>query len=136
MRDLIFDQRRLGKTVFFSSHILSDVETLCDRVAIVNQGKIVDEGSLSDLLESETLLVDIELREVSEELQAKLDEVAEDSTVEDDKSVVRLTVQGEDAVNELLALALENEAIVVSVVPRRETLESLFVRHAIKSTAD
>jgi ABC-2 type transport system ATP-binding protein len=48
--DLILDMRREGKTVFFSSHILSDIEKLCDRVGILNRGRLLYCGAVDDLL--------------------------------------------------------------------------------------
>jgi ABC-2 type transport system ATP-binding protein len=53
VRSLILEQRTAGKTLLFTSHILSDVETLCDRVVIMNQGLVSLEGSLQSLLASE-----------------------------------------------------------------------------------
>jgi ABC-2 type transport system ATP-binding protein len=50
VRDLILEERARGRTVMFSSHILSDVEMLCDRVAIVNRGELTAYGSLDQLL--------------------------------------------------------------------------------------
>ena len=50
MRDLILELKRRGKTVFFSTHILPDVETLCDRVGVIIGGKLRDVGTLADLL--------------------------------------------------------------------------------------
>jgi ABC-2 type transport system ATP-binding protein len=54
--DLIVDMRKHGKTVFFSSHILSDIERVCDRVGILNNGRILYCGGLEELLQvNETL---------------------------------------------------------------------------------
>jgi ABC-2 type transport system ATP-binding protein len=54
--DLIVDMRNHGKTVFFSSHILSDIERVCDRVGILNNGRILYCGGLEELLQvNETL---------------------------------------------------------------------------------
>ncbi len=50
MRDLILELKRRGKTVFFSTHILPDVETLCDRVGVILDGRLRDVGRLGDLL--------------------------------------------------------------------------------------
>lgn len=50
VKDIILEERKAGKTVFFSSHILSDVESLCDRVAIVVGGKLRGEGTVHQLL--------------------------------------------------------------------------------------
>lgn len=53
IRELIADLRTQGKTVFMSTHILSDIEALCDEVAILRQGKLTATGNLNDLLSSE-----------------------------------------------------------------------------------
>ncbi len=129
VRDLIVDLRRKGKTVFFSSHILSDVETLCDRVAIIHEGKVVDEGSLADLLEAEGLFVDIELKGATDELADSLVELTEE--VHHEGEVLRASVKGEAATGKVLRLALDAGVAVHSVVPRRETLENLFVRRVL-----
>jgi len=50
IRDLLLEQHARGKTLLFTSHILTDVEKLCDRVAIMDHGKIAAEGTLSELL--------------------------------------------------------------------------------------
>ena len=50
MREIIQRLRIEGKTVFFSSHELGEVETVCDRVAILNQGELKAEGRVSELL--------------------------------------------------------------------------------------
>jgi len=50
VRNLILDLRKAGKTVLFSTHILSDAETLCDRVAVLRQGRLLSVGSLGALL--------------------------------------------------------------------------------------
>ncbi len=51
VRDLILDLRRRGKTVFFSTHILSDAETLCDRVALLRGGSLLKAGLLSEIVD-------------------------------------------------------------------------------------
>jgi len=52
VREIIQRLKNEGKTVFFSSHELGEVETVCDRVAIINQGELMEEGRVADLLES------------------------------------------------------------------------------------
>jgi ABC-2 type transport system ATP-binding protein len=51
VREIIHRLRNEGKTVFFSSHELGEVETVCDRVAIINQGELKVEGRVTDLVE-------------------------------------------------------------------------------------
>ncbi len=50
VRDIILEEKKRGKTVFFSSHILSDIEAVCDRVAIVVGGRLRGQGTLSELV--------------------------------------------------------------------------------------
>ena len=63
--DLIIDLKSQGKTVFFSSHILNDVERFCDRVAIIAGGRLQKTGSLQELLSTGESLEDVFLREVA-----------------------------------------------------------------------
>ncbi len=58
VRDIILEERREGKTVFFSSHILSDIEAICDRVAILVLGKLRGQGTLPELIGQSVQLVD------------------------------------------------------------------------------
>ena len=52
VRDIILEEQAAGRTVFFCSHVLSDVESICERVAILVGGKIQTQGKISDLIES------------------------------------------------------------------------------------
>jgi len=58
-RHCVLEAKQRGQTVFLSSHILSEVELLCDRVGILRQGRLVDEGSLTDLRHLATQTVDV-----------------------------------------------------------------------------
>ncbi|MBD2663958.1 ABC transporter ATP-binding protein [Richelia sinica] len=53
MREIILSLKAAGKTIFFNSHILSEVEQICDRIAILNQGELICTGSLQELLSKE-----------------------------------------------------------------------------------
>ncbi|MBI4902394.1 MAG: ABC transporter ATP-binding protein [Acidobacteria bacterium] len=64
MKDLLLDQVHHGATVFLTSHVLEVVERLCERVAIIHQGKLVVEGSMSDLRSGAETLEDIFVRVV------------------------------------------------------------------------
>jgi ABC-2 type transport system ATP-binding protein len=134
VRDLILEERALGRTVMFSSHILSDVEMLCDRLAIVNRGEMAAYGSLDTLLRKEIRAVEIELDAVGEPLRARLQAIPQ-VTLGSLNGRTLVTVQGEAGVTDVLKAALESGASVGSVTPRRETLEDLFVRKAIGARA-
>jgi len=126
VRDLLLALRRRGKTILFSSHILSDVEMLCDRVTILRQGRVVADGALDDLLRPASRRVDVEARGVPPDLRAKLAPRVKEEHEHGETWAV--TIEGQANANEILAALVGAGAELVSVVPRRETLEDLFVR--------
>jgi ABC-2 type transport system ATP-binding protein len=129
VRDLILDERKLGRTIFFSTHILSDVETMCDRVSILRKGQVVVNGRLGDLLRRDVRRTDVVLSGAPDAL---LDELRSSGhTVRPVGERVVLEIEGEAKVPEVLKAALEAGATVTEVMPRHETLEELFVREAI-----
>jgi len=129
VKDLILDERRAGRTIFFSTHILGDVETLCDRVVILRRGKVVVSGKLDELLKSSSQRVSVVFGSASDELSAFCRE--QGHTLEVAGGRLRVEIEGRDLVAPLLAKALSAGVSVEEVVPRHETLEDLFVREAI-----
>lgn len=125
IRDLILRLRAEGKTVFMNTHILSDVEMVCDRVAIIVKGRIHYEGAIGEVLDSGDGEADLVFAGLSadvataleQELGARLRSLA-------DRIEVR--VAGKSA-NDALRLALAGGAEVVSVTPHRVSLESIFL---------
>jgi ABC-2 type transport system ATP-binding protein len=67
MKDILVDQVRRGATIFLTSHVLEVVERLCDRVAIINEGRIVTEGTLDELRAGSETLEDVFVRVVGAE---------------------------------------------------------------------
>lgn len=67
MKDILLDQVRRGATIFLTSHVLEVVERLCDRVAIINEGKIVFEGAIEDVRAGAESLEDVFVRVVGAE---------------------------------------------------------------------
>ncbi len=129
VRDLIIDERRGGRTIFFSTHILADVETICDRVTILRKGEVVVAGALRDLLRGEVLHTDVALDQASEELEGRMKQ--EGHKTHRRAGLLVVEIQGSSRVHEVLRAALDAGAPVVEVTPRRETLEDLFFRRAI-----
>jgi len=67
MKDILLDQVRQGATIFLTSHVLEVVERLCDRVAIIHEGRLVVEGSMEELRAGEETLEDLFVRAVGAE---------------------------------------------------------------------
>ena len=114
IRDLIVELKHEGKTVLFSTHILSDVELVCDRVAMVVGGRMRDVGPLKQLLSPR--LIDTEV------------------VVEKEGAVEAMRLAPDADVDAALRDALAAGKKIVSVTPRKESLEDLFVREV--DTAD
>ena len=121
-RDVVADERHSGRTVLLSSHILAEVEALCDRVSIIRAGRIVVSGSLSELRH-------LTRTSISAELARPADGLAALPGVHDlqvDGTRVRLqvdTAQLDEVLRHLSA------AGVRSLTSQPPTLEELFLRH-------
>jgi ABC-2 type transport system ATP-binding protein len=133
VRDLIVDERKRGRTIFFSTHILNDVETLCDRVTILRQGEVVKSGRLDELLNRNVRQTDVVLSAASEQLERELSSGGLPSRRAGERLVV--AASGDDDVKRVLSAALGAGAAVVEVTPRHETLEDLFVREVFVTHA-
>lgn len=134
IRDVLLEQRNRGKTLLFTSHILSDVEMLCDRVTILRQGKVVATGSIDALLRPDVRRIDVELASAPAPLRRELQALG--ATLSEDPKQVVATVEGDERVGPVLEACVAAQVHVVSVTPRRETLEDLFVRNAMEPHGD
>ena len=123
IRDLILSFRDEGRTVFISSHELSEVELICDRVAIINRGVIAAQGKLTDLLKGGR--IEITAEGVNEKLLS--DMKIPDANVRTLPSGFMLDMPEENDPNSVIDAIRNINGRVISVVPRRKRLEDLFV---------
>jgi ABC-2 type transport system ATP-binding protein len=129
VRDLLVEEKQRGRTVFFSSHILSDVELLCDRVCILRRGEVVVAGTLHDLLAEGKRRSEVTIGGVTDALRNALEPMARVTRAVGELLVME--VEGDAAVRDVVQRALKEGARLDSVTPKRETLEDLFVRQAL-----
>jgi ABC-2 type transport system ATP-binding protein len=125
VRDFILAERKRGTTVLFCTHIIPDVEALCDRVAVLVNGQRVREGGVAELLTASNPQVELVLEGLTEQrlrgLGRSLDEVQNLDT--------RLLVRCRDAeAQQLVAQVLQAGGRVLSLQPARFTLEDLFLQ--------
>ncbi|MEO0077578.1 MAG: ABC transporter ATP-binding protein [candidate division WOR-3 bacterium] len=124
-RDIIADLRDRGKTVFFSTHILADVEMVCDRVGIISNGRMVQVGRLDEILSEEVDAIEVTVTGASGKYRKAFERVAERSMQSGE--ALLLTLRTEEDVERVMAIAREAGARVKAVVPRRRTLEDHFM---------
>jgi ABC-2 type transport system ATP-binding protein len=126
VRDLLLEQRERGNTLLFTSHILSDVEELCDRVVIMQQGKITSEGRVHDLVETTGRRVEVRLSGASHALKDALS--SRGAILDYGGGHLTLRVDGQDAVDEIIRVSNAAGARLDAMIPERQTLEKLFLQ--------
>lgn len=132
IRDILVEQRAKGVTIFFSSHILSDIEVICENVAIIEGGLIRSMGRLEELLNPARALHEITCRHADTAFLEGLESsgVQVDRLGEYDRLVVEGELQG------MLSRLLEGGVEIQSVVPKRESLEDLFVKESTRARGE
>jgi ABC-2 type transport system ATP-binding protein len=135
IRELIAGLREKGTTVFMSTHILSDVEALCDEVAILRGGKLAANGKLSELLtRSEGPRVfEVVVSGDAASLNGRLPAAA---AVSSKPAGTAIEVAGDEDLDKVLKAARDAGASIVSVNPLRQSLEELFVESVPAGTED
>jgi ABC-2 type transport system ATP-binding protein len=128
VRDLILEQKERGTTVMLSSHILPDVEALCDRVAIVLAGRIERIATVGELVRGGTTKVEVRIAGTPLlEVPAALGHALARRTSGDDTV---FTLTDPELQQPMLAWLLGVQARVLSVTPMRASLEDLFMEAA------
>lgn len=122
VRDLMEELKRQGKTVFFSTHILSDAETLCDRVAIIHKGELRGIGAVEDLTSS--VQDKIEVIWQGTQIPACIKALGAECHVSGDRVRAIVAENQQDAIID--ALRRERQRLV-SITPVRTSLEAYFV---------
>lgn len=131
VRDLLVHLKDQGKTIMLSSHQLSEVENICDSVSIINRGRCVREGRLSELLDVKGLRR-ITVSGTDPESADRLSEIAENRKQEDGRTVFEVR---EEMTFRALEVVRFSGLGLVSVEPQRRRLEDLFME-AVKETSN
>lgn len=121
-QDCVESIKKEGKTVLMSSHILADVEKLCNRVTIIRQGEIVESGTLDELRYMNKMTISVETQKTVEAIEkiasvSNINRNGDNITFQIDKSMVG------EAMEHLVKFNIK------SVVSTQPTLEELFMRH-------
>jgi ABC-2 type transport system ATP-binding protein len=126
VRDLIASLRDEGKTVFMCSHILSDIEVLCDRVAILKRGRLAQEGYLDELRQRPDDPNHMEILATGADL-ATLKQFLPSGHITPTPRGLRIEIAGENEVEEVISALRKAGGKLVSIQPIKQSLEELFL---------
>ncbi|MEO0075315.1 MAG: ABC transporter ATP-binding protein [candidate division WOR-3 bacterium] len=130
-RDIILNLKTQGKTVFFSTHILADVELICSRVGIILNGKLISSGKLDEILSSEIESFEMIVKGLDRKMVKVIERMANKVITDpvqhspDDEVFVEVTT--EEEVERIMAIVREVNGRLLSLQPRRKTLEDHFI---------
>ena len=124
IRDLLLEQRERGATVFLNSHLLSEIERVCDRVAILKDGRMVREGRVDDLTRTRSGY-EIIVRALKPEVIPALHAAVPDVTVVENRLEA---ATDEEGLNRLIDALRQRGVVITAVLPGRESLEEVFVK--------
>lgn len=117
--------KEAGKSVLLSSHILSEVEKMCDQIVIIREGEIIEQGSLKELRHLTRLELSVETKESLEEL-ANNEAVHELNFADENKTKATFTLDQEQLPELMIWLSQRG---IVSIVSTPPTLEDLFLHY-------
>lgn len=132
VRDVIRTLKAHGMTVFLNSHLLSEVEMVCDRVAIVHQGRVARLGSVDELLHKEISL-DLQVGPYPDDLPARLERYGQVSSAE--AGLITLLVSDREQIALVVDLLVAAGVPVYGATPRRRSLEDAFIA-VVEGTAE
>jgi ABC-2 type transport system ATP-binding protein len=138
IRELLVELSRMGKTIFFSSHILADIEDICSHIGIIEAGQMVMEGSIGDLkaqlMESREIIVTVMDNTAAERVQGlvtTLPDVIKVERIEPKSGKPRLRVDyvgGDEGIAHLNRTLIESGVVVLGFQEEERDLETMFMR--------
>ena len=130
IRDLVREENKKGKTVFISSHLLSEVERLCEKVAIINEGRLLAEDKMENIRRklTDTAELEVELSEVKKEIMESLASFDFVKEIKRDKNVLSIKVKADkDYRAEISKAVSQKGGIVLGIRVKEMSLEEAFI---------
>ncbi len=125
IRDILIDLKNQGKTIFLNSHLLSEVELITDRVAILNKGELIQQGTVEELTSTkETYDITLEKALDSELLSNQFSTLTPENT---EKKIYSARVEDLAALNATIDRLRSNKVNIVSILPKKVSLEEMFI---------
>ena len=124
IRDILLGLKEKGKTIFLNSHLLSEVEMICDRVAILNKGDLIKEGSVDDLTKAENLFIIETQAPIILELKQKILQIDQNAGIGENELH---TEAGIEEVNNIIDILRNGGLNIISVNQKTKSLEEYFI---------
>lgn len=127
IRQVMLDLKSQGKTIFLSSHILSEMERVCDRIAIVKKGKLVVQGRVEELLSS-SKSYSLKVNTVTPKLKEELTRLGTVKSTAESEIILEIT--DENKLSILPEIIQKSNCIMLSLTPIKRSLEDIFIEIA------
>lgn len=124
VREIMTRLKSSGKTVLLNSHLLSEVEAVCDTVAIINKGSIIKYGKMHDILESK-LTLDIHAEDLNSEILSKLRDF--DSGLKYSNNKIYMEIRDKSAIHSIAAIIIGGGGKLFELSPKKVSLENVFI---------
>lgn len=122
IRDIMLKLKQQGKTIFLNSHLLSEVELITDRIAILNKGKLIREGNVEDLT-TKGELIRIKINSDFEKIYS----IPDFKFNSPGNNLIEVQVDEKSKINEVIDILRKNEIGIESINPVKSSLEDLFI---------
>lgn len=126
VRNIIVSLKNEGMTVFLNSHLLNEVEAVCDSVAIIHKGTVVKSARMNELLMNKIMLT-IRAKGITEELFSKLNKQYDSLKKHEDGSLTVL-LNDYEQIPPLASILTSSDVTLYELTPHRETLETVFLQ--------
>lgn len=124
VREIMTGLRSRGKTVLLNSHLLSEVEAVCDSAAIIKKGSVIKYGKMDELLESK-LVLEIHAEDVNNEVLDKLRDFDSDLTCSNNR--IQLEIKDRIAIHHIASIIVNGGGKLFELSPKKVTLENVFI---------
>lgn len=125
VRDIILALKQQGRSVFLNSHLLSEVEQVCDSAAIISHGKIIKQGAMKDLLESRIGL-ELKVDQIDHKILSALESY--DELFSYDDQWIKMQLAKESDASEIADMIVKNGGKLYAMMPSANRLENLFLQ--------
>jgi len=125
IRDLLLDLKHKGKTIFLNSHLLSEVELICDRVAILNKGDLIKEGSVDELTRAENVFIIETADKIDDKTRRQI------MTLDNNAGIGETEIHSEagiEKINGIIDALRKGKIKIITVEQKSSTLEELFIK--------